>query len=296
MGHSRISTRSCGGGPWKGSLGSDVSRIDCHGASEKGSSRALNEDEFLICPLVSPLPGREPAFLFAVADGMGGAPGGERASSIALHSLHRSLWESIVVPDSPGDGVLDPGGALRDAVIGCQRDVEGDQNGHPDRAGMGTTLTAALVLWPSVHVVHVGHSRCYVLRGSHLEQLTVDHTVAQQLAHLGLLTPRAVHPDRWNHILSNVIGGTSSTVEPQVTSSALKWGEAILLTTDGLTDVLSEEAILKLARREGDAPAVCRSLIEAAQEHGGRDDMTVIFARFGNSPMWRRLQEIFSLK
>jgi serine/threonine protein phosphatase PrpC len=296
MGHSRISTGRGGEGPWRESLGSDAPRIDCYGVSEKGSGRTLNEDEFLIRPLVSPLPGREPAFLLVVADGMGGAPGGERASSIALHSLHRSLRESIFVPDSSGDGVLDPGEALRDAVIQCQRDVEEDQKGHPDRAGMGTTLTAALVLWPSVHVVHVGHSRCYVLRGSHLEQLTVDHTMAQQMAHLGLLTPRAVHPDRWNNILSNVIGGTSSTVDPQVTSSDLKWGEAILLTTDGLTDVLSDEAILKLARREGDAPAVCRSLIEAAQEHGGRDDMTVIIARFGKSPMWRRLQEIFGSK
>jgi protein phosphatase len=174
-----------------------------------------------------------------------------------------------------------------------QKAIEAEIERNTEQSGMGTTLTAALILWPKAHVVHVGDSRCYVVRRSSLEQVTIDHTVAQKLSDSGLCDPDAHKPSRWRNVLWNVIGGRTSEVHPQVSTVDLRWGDALLLATDGLTDSLSQEDILHRVHEEQTAEAVCASLIQTARVRKGTDDMTVLYAQFGRSSFWKHLREIF---
>lgn len=275
-------------------------RVDCHGASMVGSKRAVNQDDFLITPLTAAADaGREavlrwgPPLLFVVADGVGGAPAGERASSLAIRAVHRALTDrtgSFRLQDVDG---IPPGELLKEAVSRGQEAIQAEIERDSGRSGMGTTLTAALILWPKAHVVHVGDSRCYLVRRTSLEQLTVDHTIAQQLSDCGLQVQEARRPGRWRNVLWNVIGGRTSEVHPQVSSVDLRWGDALLLATDGLTDSLSDEDILRRVHEEQSAEAVCAGLIQAARLRKGTDDMTVVYAQFGRSSFWRQLREIF---
>ncbi|HEX7901841.1 MAG TPA: protein phosphatase 2C domain-containing protein [Planctomycetota bacterium] len=257
-------------------------QIECHATSEMGAARPVNEDQYLLVPLTPSTPGAEPAYLFAVADGLGGAPAGDRASLIATRTLFKALRE----PWS------DPGEALKAAVLRCQSEIDAHAERHPERHGMATTLTAALVLWPRVYIVHVGDSRCYALRPSGAERVTSDQTIAERMARIGVIRPEQVASSRWKNVLANVIGGSSPDVSPELYTTTLHWGDALLLATDGVTDVIKDEEILALTRERGSAETVCRRLIRTAQERGGKDDRTVVFARFGRSPAWRKLRDI----
>ncbi len=280
-----------GEGVQPGSLHHDLEelarRIDCFGLSEKGSHRDRNEDDFLICPFLRPegSGSREPAYLFAVADGLGGAPAGEQASSIALHALQEAARKLVEEPSA-----ADPGEILKDAVLQGQREMEANLRRHPERTGMGTTLTAALVIWPKLHIVHVGDSRCYVAHRSTLEQITVDHTVGHQLAELGMKIPEAA--SRWKNTLWNVVGGGTSDLKPQLQTLELRWGDAILLATDGLTDSLPDDELLRRVRHGASAESICKTLIEEAKAARGTDDMTIVYAQFGRTSFWKRLREI----
>lgn len=243
-----------------------------YGLSQVGASRPLNEDHYALAAL-------RDACVFAVADGLGGAPDGDRASRMATRSLVRSMR---------GDW-SDPEAALRDAVLRAQAEIEEEVERHPPRFGMGTTLTAALVIWPKVHVVHVGDSRCYALRGGRVERLTSDHTIAAQMDGA---VPKIMEL-RWKKVLTNVVGGRSSDVLPEITSATLKPGDGLLLTTDGVTDALTDDMLFALTRPRGTAEDVCRRVIAGAQDRGAKDDLTVVYARFGRPPAWRRLRELF---
>lgn len=279
-------------------------RVDCHGASMVGSKRTVNQDDYLITPLTAiPDAGQGsgeaaalrwgPPLLFVVADGVGGAPAGERASSIAIRAVHRALTDRTGVfhLQEPDGG--QPEELLKEAVSRGQEAIEAETERNSDRSGMGTTLTAALILWPKAHVVHVGDSRCYLVRRSALEQVTVDHTIAQRLSDCGLHIQDAQRPGRWRNVLWNVVGGRTPEVHPQVSTMDLRWGDALLLATDGLTDSLSDEDILRRVHEGQSAEAVCAGLIQAARLRKGTDDMTVVYAQFGRSSFWRHLREIF---
>jgi serine/threonine protein phosphatase PrpC len=279
-------------------------RVDCHGASMVGSKRRVNQDDYLIVPLLEASELGQcsdeksalrygPPLLFVVADGVGGAPAGERASSIAIRELHRALTDRSGAFRLHGVEGADPGALLKEAVSRGQQAIDAEIERREDQSGMGTTLTAALILWPKAHVVHVGDSRCYLLRRSSLEQVTTDHTVAQKLSDAGLYGLDDHQPGRWRNVLWNVIGGRTSEVLPQVSTLDLRWGDALLLATDGLTDSLSEEDLLRRVHEGQTAEAVCASLIQAARVRKGTDDMTVIYAQFGRSSFWRHLREIF---
>jgi protein phosphatase len=177
-------------------------QIECHATSEIGTARPVNQDQYLLAPLTPSSPETDPAYLFAVADGLGGAPAGDRASLIATRTLFRTLREPWT----------DPGDTLKRAVLRCQHEIDAHGERHPERAGMATTLTAALVLWPKVYIVHVGDSRCYALRPSRAERITVDHSIAQRMAGIGVISQDQVPRSRWKNVLSNVIGRHAGAV------------------------------------------------------------------------------------
>lgn len=250
--------------------------LDCHGLSLAGVRRRVNQDDFVLSPLG--LVRSSPAYLFAVADGIGGGPAGDRASSLAIQTMREFVRRSALQPEVMDK--VDPADLLSRGVLRCHEEILADVESHPQLFGMGTTLTAALVIWPRAWVVHAGDSRCYLLRGSRLEPLTVDQTMVQRMTEKGILTPETARRSRWRHALWNHLGKSSGPVEPEVVTVDLNPGDALLLTTDGITDPLPDGALETIAGESGSARNVSCRIVRAASERGGRDDMTLIFVRF----------------
>jgi protein phosphatase len=178
----------------------------------------------------------------------------------------------------------DPEDVLRSALVRAHLDLLEDGKHHLERAGMGTTLTAVLVLWPRAYVLHAGDSRAYQLRKGRLTRMTTDHTLEQQLLDQGQLLPPSIAPERYRHVVWNHLGGDEQFPHPDLTTADLEAGDGLLLTTDGLTNVLPLRDLEEGIARWGSAEAVSRGLVGEVRERGGRDDATALFARFGTAP------------
>jgi protein phosphatase len=155
---------------------------------------------------------------------------------------------------------------------------------NPDHRDMGTTLTVAYLKWPWLYVIHVGDSRCYLLDGTDLKQLTTDHTVAEMLAEMSSSPGQETRSSRLEHVLTNAIGGGELDTSPEVLSIELAANQLLLLCTDGLTKHLSDDQITAILREDICAEARCRRLIEEANSAGGRDNITAIIADFQDAP------------
>jgi protein phosphatase len=276
--------------------GSLRGKMDCHGLTDPGRKRPGNEDQFLIADLNKSmlihqttlshddhtrLFGGSQGKLLLVADGMGGHAAGEQASRIAVEALARYVintrnWFFRLCEDEEEDLKED----LRAGLEECQRRVEAAASARPDLRGMGTTLTMAYLLWPRLYVVHAGDSRCYLLRDGRPEQVTCDHTVAQQLVDRGVLPADQVQGSRWSHVLWNCIGGGTHDLNPDVYKLTLRVGDTLLLCTDGLTAVLKDEDLVEILQQRTSAEETCRRLVDAANTRGGPDNITVIVAHF----------------
>src|SRR5579862_7374083 len=262
-------------GPLARSTGLSAIPFHFEGSSLKGRSRAINEDQFRSVRLALPSgPRDEEALFLVVADGLGGEAAGEHASRIAADSMAHYVRLS-----SNWELEKDPEGLMESAAIQAHRDILADCSSHPGQAGMGTTLTAALVVWPFAYLIHAGDSRAYLLRNSRLTRLTVDHTVEQQLREQGLLG--GFQTSHLRHVLWNHLGGSDHFPVVESSRIRLDLGDALLLASDGLTDAMSDQDLLELATCWGSPEGISRKLVLAAQRRGGRDDTTALYARFG---------------
>jgi serine/threonine protein phosphatase PrpC len=219
--------------------------------------------------------------LFLVADGMGGHAAGQRASALALDSiaayvLNTMHWFFRLREDREDYFEED----LKAALEHCQTTVQAEAERFPDRRGMGTTLTMGYLTWPTLFVLHVGDSRCYLYRRSKLKQITRDHTVAQRLVEEGVLHQEDVESSKWSHVLWNVVGGGSSELAPEVHKAELKLGDKLLLCTDGLTKHIPDEDIAQGLGSELSAQGVCERLVQLANNAGGSDNITAVVAHF----------------
>jgi serine/threonine protein phosphatase PrpC len=215
--------------------------------SDIGRARERNEDSYLV---------KEP--LFAVADGMGGARGGDVASSLALEILE-------------GDRVS----PLVETIKQANRRVLERAEGDRDLRGMGTTLTAVITEDAKAHVAHVGDSRAYLLREGNLQQLTEDHTLVQRMVREGRITAEEArrHPQR--SVITRVLGVESDLSVDELTLDVHP-GDRLLLCTDGLTSMVDGERIRQILGEEDDPQAASDRLIDAANRAGGDDNVTVI--------------------
>lgn len=270
--------------------------MDCFGLTDRGRVRKSNEDEFLIADLNksmlvhqtsldqadhSRLFGSSLGNLLVVADGMGGHAGGQRAASIAVASVTQYIlnampWFLRLLDNSQGDDWLEE---LKVAVERCQKVIEDEAAHDAELEGMGTTLTMAYIVGRRLYVVHAGDSRCYLVREGRLEQVTKDHTMAQQLVDSGALTPDEAQGSRYSHVLWNCVGGGTPDLKPEVYKSILSPGDTVLLCTDGLSKVLRDHDLSAILARSPSAEAAARGLIDEANERGGPDNVTVIVAR-----------------
>jgi protein phosphatase len=155
-----------------------------------------------------------------------------------------------------------------------------EANRNLDRRGMGTTATVALTLNSHLIVSHVGDGRCYILRDGKLQRLTRDHTLVQTMLDQGLISPDQAAHHRFQHVLTNSVGGSSRGVVAESHRSRLRAGDTLLLCTDGLTRMVAEDQILETLQAEPDPWTACQCLVDLANAAGGRDNITVIVAQY----------------
>ena len=233
-------------------------RLTQHAAvTDPGRRRRRNEDAYVVQPP-----------LFAVADGMGGAQAGEVAARIA----------ASVLRDSGAERGED---AVVTLIQEANRRVYEAAASDDARAGMGTTITAALVESDTVHIGHVGDSRAYRVREGVLEQLTEDHSLVAELVRSGKLSPEEadVHPQR--SVITRVLG-TDPEVDVDTFEVEAQPGDVFMICSDGLTSMVDDDAILAVLGQGGKTlQQRARSLVDAANRGGGEDNITVILFELG---------------
>jgi protein phosphatase len=226
-------------------------RIEAGVATHVGQVRTGNEDAYLLEPP-----------MYAVADGMGGHRGGEVASQLALTTIAESFRKGAV--------------PFADQVQAANRAVFERAGADRNLAGMGTTLTAAVIQGDLAHLVHVGDSRAYLLRAGALRQLTDDHTLVNRMVKAGEITAAEaeVHPHR--NVLVRALG-TEPDVPLDEQDVGLLDGDRLLLCSDGLTGMLTEEQIQAILGSTDGAPQEAADrLVLAANRAGGVDNITVV--------------------
>jgi serine/threonine protein phosphatase PrpC len=231
--------------------------IRAYGGSHQGLMRKENQDDYLVARL------RDGAgWLVAVADGIGGAPGGAGASRHVIQVLREDPTRRHTVA------------SLEAAIKRANKELFRWAREQERLTGMGTTVTVAQVIPGELLVAHVGDSRAYRLRAGMLERLTRDHAVAAELEAAGQISPAEalVHPQR--HMLTRAVGPWSTV---RVDLLGLPWHPAdrLLLCTDGLFGVVSDQDMTAILTRYRGAAAV-EALIQAALAGGGQDDVTVV--------------------
>jgi PPM family protein phosphatase len=268
--------------------------VTAAGKTDRGLVRDGNEDQFLIAELAkllrveqSTLP--EAAFqtgavhghVFLVADGMGGHVGGEIASRIAAHTVEEFMLNSLKwFLQSRGDEGREVVERLHGAVVEADTRVLNAAKRQPELTGMGSTLTLALAVGRTLFIAHVGDSRAYLLRNEELQQLTEDHTLANELIARGALQPGEPLSPRLKHVITNAIGGSDTGVRVEVTRATLEPGDRLLLCTDGLTDLLDDDTIATVLTEHPTAAEACDRLVEMANDRGGHDNVTAVVATF----------------
>jgi protein phosphatase len=272
--------------------------VHSYGLTHRGKVRPSNEDQFLIAVLARALQvqqtslgapgiqyGADRGYLFAVADGMGGHAGGERASALVLESLKSFVLETLCrFLERDGSGDVDALAEFRKAIVQADERVCGEAGEHPELYGMGTTVTMAYSFRDELYVAHVGDSRCYLLRDGVLGQLTADQTMAQELVRAGLLGPDEAARHPWRHVITNAVGGSERGVQAEVHKARVQPGDCLLLCSDGLTEMLSDEDVAAVLEAEPDPRRACERLVAEANARGGRDNVTVVVARFSEAP------------
>jgi protein phosphatase len=281
-------------------------KMDCSGLTDPGRVREANDDQYLIASLSKSMQvhqtsldlddqtrlfGASQGKLLLVADGVGGGPaGGKRASTLAVNSLTTYLLNTMDsffrLRADREDRLL---GDLKAALEYCQEQIHAEAERFPERRGMGTTLTMAYLAWPRLYVVHAGDSRCYLLRGGRLQQLTRDHTLAGQPP--GRDAPEENGGAPWGRVLWNVVGGSSEELTVEVYRVELALGDTLLLCTDGLTKQVPDPLIARLLAADVPSAETCRHLVEAANSAGGADNVTVVVARFRDAEHQEAVQE-----
>lgn len=274
---------------------SSTVKVEFGGLSHTGKVRPINEDHFMIArlgrdqeTLLTNLPEgdvpehfQESGYAMIVADGMGGAARGEVASRLAISTLaHLGLqfgrW-NLRINEKIAREVTERAARFYERV-GAAVIEEGRSD--PSLTGMGTTLTGAFSAGNDLFVASVGDSRVYLFRRGRLLQLTRDQTYSQLLADMGQIPQHEVSTHHLRHVLTEAIGVGSGKINVKVRHLPLMNEDQLLLCTDGLTEMVDEEEIAGVLLRGQGAQDACQTLVDLALEHGGKDNVTVILAKY----------------
>ena len=237
--------------------------IQVGGRSAKGL-RSNNEDCFVADPQ---------RHVFLVADGMGGQDYGEKASGLAAEIIPRIVTDRLAAHDDPPHAVQQALAEANQAII----DAGQRQATHRK---MGTTAVLAVQLNDQIYVAGLGDSRAYLVRAGRVEQLTVDHTVADALARNGTLTPDQAKSSPWRNVLYKFLGCAEMTEGADVRPFAPQAGDRLILGTDGLTNFVTDEDLTEGGRVHANPQEWADQLVEAALRRGSKDNVTCVVVAF----------------
>jgi len=267
------------------------------GQTDLGRVRQANEDQFLIASLErallvegssltthsgTRLTDTPQGRMLIVADGIGGHGGGEVASAVVIDAMAHYAFETMPWVQGRSECSSEElGQGLRDALWSAQQRMRRVAQRKGISRDLGTTITMAYVAWPNLHLVHVGDSRAYLFRNDALFRLTRDHTLAQRLVDGRAMTEEQARHSHLSHVLVNAVGGRTDDLEIEVEHVLLSVDDQLLLCSDGLYDMVSDaEIAARLRRTDMSLQHVVTGLVDAANAAGGRDNVTVVVARF----------------
>src|SRR3954470_19085429 len=230
--------------------------VEYAGASDVGRQRESNEDALFVAPP-----------MFAVADGMGGARAGEVASELATKAF-----------EEHGESGDPPERQLTEIAQEANRRIYQLASEDESRRGMGTTLTGAMVTGQEGAIGHVGDSRAYRLRDGKLEQLTNDHSLVAELERTGQISPEAAEHHPQKSIITRALG-PEPDVEVDTYTITGKPGDLYMLCSDGLTGMISDDEVSSILRGSETLEEAAEALIRAANQSGGKDNITVVMFR-----------------
>ena len=234
--------------------------------SDKGPVRKNNQD----CVYTSDAPIGDLLNVFMVADGMGGHAAGELASRTAVNSMLDCIRSS---------SEKNPAVSLKKAVRAANKAVYERSLEDMSREGMGTTMVACTFIENVLQAVNVGDSRMYVVTARDIRQITVDHSLVEEMIRRGGLTRDKArnHPEK--NVITRAVG-IKPDVEPDVFSVILESGDTVLLCTDGLTNMVTDDRIRQIISGASDIATAAEKLIGEANENGGLDNISVVLIRY----------------
>jgi serine/threonine protein phosphatase PrpC len=272
-------------------------RVTFGSATHIGMVRRANEDQYMIARLskvfeilqaslandeLKELTGQA-AYLAVVSDGIGGVVAGEQASTMVLQQVQRYMVEAAKWffrwyedPEGTHKAIED----LQKGLEGIDQAIIEASRNQPALAGMAATLTVARILGPDLVITHVGDSRAYLFRNNKLLQITKDHTVTQMLVDSGTISAEDAKHHQMRNIVLNVLGGKEAGVKGEIHQLILNNNDRLLLCTDGLTNPVDLAEMEEILQRISDPQQACDSLIEAALNHGGPDNITAVIADY----------------
>jgi protein phosphatase len=211
--------------------------------------------------------------VFLVADGMGGQERGEMASGMAAEIIPRVVHDRLAAHDAAEQAVRRALDEANHAIVEAGRS-------QPEGRRMGTTAVLALQQQDRVYVAGLGDSRAYLIRGGKVDQLTVDHSVAQALVATGALTPEEARHSPYQHVLHKFLGCANLYEGAEVHPFTPQVGDRLLLASDGLTNHIDESALIHAVETIRDPQELAQHLVDHALENGSRDNVTCVIVAF----------------
>ncbi len=242
--------------------------IELHAAVDPGRARSNNEDSVATEDAVA---------LAVLADGMGGYNAGEVASNMATTFIRTELGRWLREASAQASDA-EVRRAMDICVDNANRAIFNASNANPQYAGMGTTLVVAVFRDNRLLLGHVGDSRCYRLRAGRLQQITRDHSLLQEQIDAGLITPEQAAFSANKNLVTRAVG-VEDTVMVETHQHDVHPGDTYLLCSDGLSDMLDDPGIAQVMLSHESLQSCSRALIDAANDAGGKDNISVILAR-----------------
>jgi PPM family protein phosphatase len=244
------------------------------GQTDTGRVREHNEDTIATDSDVG---------LLVLADGMGGYNAGEVASGIAVKTITNLVREGLLREDlasiDRSTGLTRPSIVLRDAITRANKIIYQTARSQAECEGMGTTVVAALFYDNRISIAHVGDSRLYRQRGSQIAQVTMDHSLLQELVDRGFYSPEEAQRAANKNYVTRALG-VEPQVEVEVQEHPVDKGDIFILCSDGLSDMVEDEDIrLTISTFGANLDTVAKQLIQLANENGGRDNVSVVLAQ-----------------
>ncbi len=255
------------------------SALEVAGLTDTGQVREHNEDAIHTDGELG---------LLVVADGMGGYKAGEIASAIAVENIRRMMEEGLPRLErnhtDPDSGFTLASMLLHEAVVEANAAIFRAASEDTRYQGMGTTLVACLYHGDRLSIAHVGDSRMYRLRGGEMQLLTSDHSLLQELVDRGFYTSEEAEKSLNRNIVTRAMG-VEEEVEVDLQEESVAPGDILLLCSDGLNDMLDEQTIRLTLNKFGDNLGdTATELVQAANQAGGRDNISVVLGRISDSP------------